>query len=1207
MAATTFLEPPAAFSCAVCDKPSHALKAGPSCETCPAFKGRHYYPTPLGDEACDVLVIGDAPLVPLIPRLVIVSDREHVTFDDVAGKVVQSAVGELQSQPAFSRIRCRYIYAVKCAVDNPSKKIVASCSTHLSNEIRKVLAARAATGKTGPLTVVAHGVTALRALHITVASENEAAGQVYTVGFQDATLRVVATRGMKSIAGTPGKYSSLKADFERAFRLSIDKTVPVLPREQLEAEYIYPRTIEEVRKLCDMIIAYAPPGNDPAEWAIAVDTETNTLFPHRDGLQLTIVSFAWAPGQACAIPLWHKDTPYDPELAWPHVVRVLTCNKKKIFHNAKYDLKVFWNKGTDVERLHWDVMLSEHALEEDKKGQYGLKYLTKQYLPQYAGYEDQLHAILAKVQGERQLDNARKEKKEKNSGRLTVVPPEVIMAMERLDLAEGFQVAALRKRQAKLLKRRELWVTNADTFAAMQYLGLKAPFGVKGNAKLWNEIEKGAARLRSGLVDDRGEPLSLTDIQTTYLEAAEKALAFRGHGTDPWTPDDDVVVTDIETVLKAHELGFLKAPPKGTEKSGGFENIPLWDTTTEERDGTTQTVTNYKRGVQLFYAAVDADVTRQLAVLQVQRMLAEDAEFQKVRRAAINATAMEVRRDPVNAFTVRPLCALPNPILTLAKGAYIARARELASMEYHGVRVDMAYVRGACGKLTKVIEAEKARLFEMAGEEFKLGASNRIAFYLFDGGHGYKPLDTKKAASMAAKYPDRVRWDGQRIRYRGVSYTGKGALQTTEKVLTLLAETYECDFARSLLMLRKALKARDTFFENASALARHDGKLHTNYNQNGTATARLSSNDINMQNIPKGEMGGVSKKDPRYNLLTKEERAGVSCKAMFICDDDTFTFVNADAKGAEVSVFAAYSKDASLIQALRGGMDAHSFFSSLIYNPDKVAGDRKGTERTRELDKLGIDDDHAWSYDDFANRDDLAESDDPERSAYGKRLKKLRDIVKRVIFGILFGAGKRKIAELIGIEESVADTIIKSLFAMFPTIPAFIEHTKWELRTLGMVETYFGRRRRFAIRGAPKEVVARAERQAVNFKIQSTNSDIVLWCLTEMAPVIRRDFGGRMLLTVHDSLGFQVKRQYVSQLPDFFKEYGTRRVAKLCPWFPVDFRWDIEVGRSYGELCSIPKYLGREDVKHEHRHEAIVEEEMLDAIRMEGEGVIEVD
>lgn len=1221
MPSTTSPNPPPPFSCAICRSALYAGKLNTDpCRACPAHKDRHFFPKPVGDPACDVLFVGDSPLVPRLSLIRQDREPEHAIFADVAGKVVTGSVVGLKKDPRYAGLRCRYTYAVKCAVDSATKKTIDACSGSLMRELGEIATARARAGMQTPLVVVAHGTTALRALRIGVASENEAMGMTYDVVINDIPLKVVASRSMKSIVGAPGKISSLVADIERAFQFAIDKPVARIARERLEAHYRYPTTIEEVRALCDEIIAYAPPGVDPAEWAISVDTETNTLFPHRDGLLLTIVSFAWGPGLACAIPLWHKDTPYDPAEAFEHVVRVLASPKKKIFHNAKYDLKVFWKKGVDVERFYWDVMLAEHALEEDKKGQYGLKYLVKQFLPSYAGYEDQLHEKLATAQGERQLDNVRKTKKAAAAD--VEIPAAAQAALEQADLKPTFQASALKKKVDAL--KEKLARGRLPVHDAIDRLGLTYPANraLKRFHKAWEKL------------GDR-------------MRGLEQQRVFAGMGQIAWedvptlSPDDVQFAYDYETVLNATDLEVVEGPPteeeqkfvaaaevvlayasyfkgkavkeqtaKKEQKSGGFENIPCWESEpvldeagepVKNPDGTPKSNLNYRRGVQLFYAAVDADVTRQLAIQQFNRMKQEDEAFKSAQAEMRRMLEMEKRRGG-SQFEVRTLCTTPNPVVNLVKNYYVPRARELGDMEYRGVRVDKDYIKASMDKLAGVAQEQTEKLFAMAGEVFKTGDSKKIARFLFDVGDGYEPSDPAKASALAEKYPDRVKWTGKRLMYRGVSYTEKGALQTTEKVLNLLVNTYECEFASAVLMLRKATKAKDTFLLNSLELSSFDGYLHTNYNPNGTATGRLSSNDINMQNIPKNEMGGIPKTDPRYKLLTQEERAGVKCKRMFVPDDDSYVFVNADAKGAEVSVFAAYSMDAKLIAALRDGMDAHSFFSSQILRPDKVAEGLSGNERKRRLESVGIDDEHAWSYEDFVNRDLYAESEDAALRDYGKKLKKHRDNVKRVVFGILFGAGPKKIAEIVGIEEKLARSIIELLFKMFPTIPAFIEQTKWELRTFGMVETYFGRKRRFGMKNAPKEMMARAERQAVNFKIQASNSDIVLWCLTEMAPVIRRDFGGRMLLTVHDSLGFQIKKQYVGQLKDFMAEYGTRRVAKLCPWFPVDFKWDIEVGPSYGQLVSVEKYMVDNKAELAALNEALNEEEMLDALRLEGEG-----
>jgi DNA polymerase-1 len=233
---------------------------------------------------------------------------------------------------------------------------------------------------------------------------------------------------------------------------------------------------------------------------------------------------------------------------------------------------------------------------------------------------------------------------------------------------------------------------------------------------------------------------------------------------------------------------------------------------------------------------------------------------------------------------------------------------------------------------------------------------------------------------------------------------------------------------------------------------------------------------------------------------------------------------------------------------------------------------------------MNLSDEYPLTYEDFAARDKLKETN----SKYGAMLDKFRTAVKRVVFGILYGAGPQKIAETIGISLEQAQQLIHTLFALFPSIKTYMAQTKWELQQFNLVETFFGRRRRFSVSGAPKYQIGRAERQTVNFKIQSTSSDIVMGRLLAIEEPLK-DLGGRLLLTVHDSLGFQIKKKYIRQLPDFIYTYLEKGAADAHPWLPVAFKWDYEVGSSYGELKSLESYLANTKIE-EYSNDAYVAE-----------------
>jgi DNA polymerase I-like protein with 3'-5' exonuclease and polymerase domains len=943
-----------------------------------------YVAAPLQNDA-ELIIVAESP----------VCDRYNNTptlFGDDSGKIIIRAVAELRKKPEFANLKVGYTYAVRCAGNQgdsePPKAVLTLCRSLAQREILNVR---------GNPVILILGMTALRALEIKATKLKDMQGRllpkqvVGNVLTGERAFDVVVSISTKQLVAVPGLYTTFVSDLTRAAEAAGKGGFSDVPAiEALTKNYKIPKTVEEVKAVCREILDYAE-GNIPAEkWPISVDTETNTKFPHRDKLRTLAVSFAWAEGKATAIPLWHPEAPYDPEEALPFIKEVLESAKPKLFHNFKFDFKVFMKMGWRLNNFTWDSMTGEHALEEDKKGQYGLKPLTRKNFPDFATYADALHEILEKEEGDSQLHNLRK-------------------------------------------------------------------------------------------------------------------------------------------ALKA--AGTTVKPKKKDEKDGGFEKIPL--------------------PLLLLYAAVDSDMTRRLVMLHEKRILNEqNALIDKKNKVGRENAALAARGMP--SFAIPNLCDSERPVKRLLLRSVFPVTPALARMEFTGIKIDRPYLTKLQEDLGKVVQESTAALYDMAGGELKLNSPAEIARVLFDTGFIHP------TSGVFTKYP-----------LTGVSKTKKGATQTTEKVMQFLVAKYACPFAAKKLIYAKAFKAKNTFCQNVWDLSELDGYLHTNYNQHGTNSGRLSSNDENMQNIPK-------------------KLAGVNIKKVFVPDDDSYVFVNADAKGAEVRILTAYCRDEALIASLNAGQDTHCFIASKI-----VEIVRKEDGAAGVLASMNLDDAYPLTYEDFANRDRIKDAN----KKYGEMLDKFRTAVKRVVFGILYGAGPQKIAETIGISVEQAKQLIDMLFTLFPSIKTYMEQTRWELEKFGLVETFFGRRRRFSVVGAPKYLQGRAERQTVNFKIQSTSSDIVMGRLVAIEEPLK-DLGGRLLLTVHDSLGFQIKKKYAAQLPDFIYTHLEKGAAIAHPWLPVAFKWDYEVGPSYGELKSLDAYLKNTDIREytNDAAEAYTEEEIRTAL-----------
>lgn len=963
------------LQCNVC---GNIGRDGPLCKTCPLYS-THHYSEGIGEGPADFFCVAESPYLSGSSKLGVVGSHASWTFHEekMIRKTFEAVKNDYRD---LSNLNGHYTFAVRCDKDKTNKKARTSCYPLLLDTLLK----NAKPNR--PLMIFALGKAVLQSLNLKVSKYSECQGKFIETSIEGRRILVYPSFSKRQLLTKTGYLDVLKQHVHY-FLYAVDglnHNRPIeteLPLEELTRNYVFPKTLEEVRKLVELIVNYAKEGTNPDCNSISLDTETNTLFPHRDRLKILSLVVSWAPGYAASIPIEHPETPWTFEDVHPYIAQILSCAKPKIFHNAKFDLKVLYRKNWHVRNVVWDTMLGEHLIAEDKRGFYGLKDLTKLYLPQYAGYEDQLHTILETLEAQ---ENAEKP----------------------------------------------------------------------------------------------------TKLNSTILKGAAKKLA----------------------------------------QDKGFEHIPL--------------------NTLNVYGAIDADVTRQLCENQRQRIDDENNKLTKLRaRYRDNPhvqhlmTANSGKRDPTSAMMFHR--AIP-------------ASNVLAHMELHGMAVDREYADDLALEMDGSITEQKIELYKMIppkafGDPFNANSTQQVQKVLF--GTGFYHPETRELISYKGVIPEEE-----------IRRTDTGMISTDAHFLRLLATQYDCPFSRTLLKYRAVYKARTTFIENIRALSQEDGRMHTNFNIPGTATGRLSSSGENMQNIPLW-IG-------KHNI-----------KKLFIpTDPETLMIVNADAKAAEVRLYAAYSGDKNLIDALLADLDPHSFFASTVYKPETVLANVRLSDRQRVLQTIGIDDQHDWSYEDFQNRERITNVD-PD---YGKRLEKLRKNIKRVVFGILYGASKNKISAIVGIPKEQAQAIINVLFRMFPTIEKYIQSTKDQVNILNVVETFIGRRRRFDIRSMTKYLKAKAERQAVNFKIQSTSSDIVLDVLCSLYEPLK-EIKSQLLITVHDSVVFQTPKKYLSQVPDIMEQYGVKQVAKHYPWLPVPFKWDVEVGPSYGELQSIKSYL------EEHSHVAYMQ------------------
>ncbi len=146
---------------------------------------------------------------------------------------------------------------------------------------------------------------------------------------------------------------------------------------------------------------------------------------------------------------------------------------------------------------------------------------------------------------------------------------------------------------------------------------------------------------------------------------------------------------------------------------------------------------------------------------------------------------------------------------------------------------------------------------------------------------------------------------------------------------------------------------------------------------------------------------------------------------------------------------------------------------------------------------------------------------------FARVTKEMRHVAKTLNFGMIYGMGPSAFAAVAGISREEAQNFIDEYFVRFSEARRWQEKVLQEARATGTVTNVNGRRRLLAgIHSPNRRDAAEAERQALNFPIQSAAADIMKLAMIRARELIarkKRRSAVRMLLTIHDELIFELK------------------------------------------------------------------------------------
>lgn len=214
----------------------------------------------------------------------------------------------------------------------------------------------------------------------------------------------------------------------------------------------------------------------------------------------------------------------------------------------------------------------------------------------------------------------------------------------------------------------------------------------------------------------------------------------------------------------------------------------------------------------------------------------------------------------------------------------------------------------------------------------------------------------------------------------------------------------------------------------------------------------------------------------------------------------------------------------------------------------------------------------------FEDRRDLHR--ETAAGVFGKKPEDITDeerkIAKRVSFGTAYSISGTGLAELlepegVKISASQGDKYIKRWRETYKSCAKFLDNSKSWFTRYKRLQNPFGRIRHKYKVFADNSKESTSQRQACNYPIQSTASDIQIYEMVQMYPTLIEN-GVLPVFTVHDSIVMYCPYDKLEWLRDYYKQCTCRRFNddEFNGLHGCLMYTEMEVGRNYGEHIKLP-------------------------------------
>ncbi|OJX06515.1 MAG: DNA polymerase I, partial [Burkholderiales bacterium 68-20] len=260
--------------------------------------------------------------------------------------------------------------------------------------------------------------------------------------------------------------------------------------------------------------------------------------------------------------------------------------------------------------------------------------------------------------------------------------------------------------------------------------------------------------------------------------------------------------------------------------------------------------------------------------------------------------------------------------------------------------------------------------------------------------------------------------------------------------------------------------------------------------------------------------GRLSSNEPNLQNIPVRTPEGRRIREAFVAPPGR-VIASADYSQIELRIMAHISGDQSLLHAFQHGLDVHCATAAEVFG---VPVDQVSSEQRR--------------------------------------------YAKVINFGLMYGMSSFGLAKNLGLDNQAAKNYIQRYFERYPGVQQYMEETKARAKSLGYVETVFGRRLVLPEINSPNGPRrAAAERAAINAPMQGTAADLIKRAMVAVQARLDAEKPEiLMVMQVHDELVFELPESAV----DWLRREVPRTMADVAA-LKVPLVAEVGVGRNWEE------------------------------------------